>query len=109
MKNGALINEIESASAKAAKEGLYMFTLEQYRAKAAECGKLVKTSTGSNKKREFQRLEQSFSMLADNEQWLADNYQNTLRTPQQNRSRGAALAEEEKQSFGKSAEARRAK
>jgi len=73
-----------------------MYTLEQYRAKASECGELVKTSIGSNEKREFQRLEQSFNMLANNEQWLADNYQNTLRTPQQNRSSGAALAEEEK-------------
>jgi hypothetical protein len=63
-----------------------MFTPEQYRAKAAEYGELVRTSTGSDEKREFRTLEQSFSVLADNEQWLADNHQNTLRAPQQDRS-----------------------
>ena len=72
-----------------------MFTLEQYRAKAAEYGELVKTPTGSNEKRELQKLEQSLGVLVDNEQWLADNHQNTLRTPQQDRSNGASLAEEE--------------
>ena len=50
-----------------------MFTTKQYRAKAVEYGELVKTSTGPNQ-REFQQLEQRFTVLADNEQWLADNY-----------------------------------
>lgn len=47
-----------------------MFTLEQYRAKAAEYTELVV--------REFQRLEQSFTVLADNEQWRCDNQDQTV-------------------------------
>jgi len=43
-----------------------MFTTKQYRAKAVEYGELVKTSTGPNQ-REFQQLEQRFTVLADNE------------------------------------------
>ena len=77
------------------KKGFYMFMPEQYRAKALEYGELVKTSSSPNEKREFRELEQSFTVLADNEQWLADNHQNTVRAPEQDRSNGATLAEEE--------------
>ena len=69
-----------------------MFTTKQYRAKAVEYGELVKTSTGPNQ-REFQQLEQRFTVLADNEQWLADNYKNTVRAPEQDGSNN--LAEED--------------
>jgi len=55
-----------------------MSTSTQYRAKAIEYGELVKTSTGSDEKNKFQALQGSFTELADNEQWLADNYQMTL-------------------------------
>jgi hypothetical protein len=72
-----------------------MFTPQQYRAKAAEYGDLVKTSTGPNEKREFQELEKSFSVLADNEQWLVDNYNKTIHAPEQDLSNGVTLAEEE--------------
>ena len=72
-----------------------MFTPKQYRAKALEYGALVKTSSTPNQRREFQKLEQSFTVLADNEQWLEDNHQNTVRAPEQDRSSGATLAEEE--------------
>jgi hypothetical protein len=70
-----------------------MFTPNQYRAKAVEYGELVKTSTGPNQRREFQQLKQCFTVLADNEQWLADNYKNTVRAPERDRSND--LAEEE--------------
>jgi len=72
-----------------------MFTPKQYRAKAAEYGDLVKTSTGPNEKREFQELEKSYSVLADNEQWLLDNHKKTIHAPEQDRSNGVTLAEEE--------------
>src|SRR3954469_25100119 len=78
-----------------------MFTPEQYRAKAAEYGELIKTSIGSDQRREFQDLEKSFTMLADNEQWLADNYQHTVCVPEPNattittQAEVPALAEEE--------------
>jgi len=72
-----------------------MFTPRQYRAKADEYGELVKTSAGPNERREFQKLEQSFTVLADNEQWLADNHQKTVSAPQQDQSDGTVLAAEE--------------
>jgi hypothetical protein len=59
-----------------------MFKPAQYRAKASEYGELANTSTGSEQKRDFQKLEQRFAVLADNEQWLADNYQNTVHAEQ---------------------------
>ena len=53
-----------------------MFTPEQYREKAAEYSELAKQANAPNEVREFQKHEQSFTMLADNEQWLADNHDN---------------------------------
>jgi len=47
-----------------------MFTLEQYRAKAAEYSTLAKTANAPNEVREFQTLERSFTELADNQQWV---------------------------------------
>jgi hypothetical protein len=71
-----------------------MFKLSQYRSKAGEYGDLANTSAGLAERRSFRKLEQRFAVLADNEQWLADNYQNTVRTEQE-RSVGAPLADEE--------------
>jgi hypothetical protein len=54
-----------------------MFTPEQYRAESAEYTELAKQGNAPNapyEVREFQRHEQSFTVLADNEQWLADNH-----------------------------------
>ena len=48
----------------------------------------------TNQRRDFQKIEQSFTVLADNEQWLANNYQNSLRASEQDPN-GATLAEEE--------------
>jgi hypothetical protein len=58
-----------------------MFTPEQFRAKAAEYAELIKGSTGASQTRDFQALEQRFTSLADNEQWLADNYDKTVHAP----------------------------
>lgn len=55
-----------------------MFTPQQYRAKAAECGERLKVSTDTEEARELRDLERSFTTLADNEQWLADNYDRTV-------------------------------
>ena len=55
-----------------------MFTSEQYRAKAAEYTELVKTANTPDGVREFQKLAQSFTELADNEQWVADHRDQTL-------------------------------
>ena len=54
-----------------------MFTPEQYRAKAREYAEWAK-ATISPKNYEFKMLEQSFTTLADNEQWLAENHSKTV-------------------------------
>jgi hypothetical protein len=55
-----------------------MFTSEQYRAKATEYAKLVKIAISPNDACEFQRLERSFTELADNAQWISDNHEKTV-------------------------------
>ena len=55
-----------------------MFTSEQYRAKAAEFIELVKTANTPNEVCEFQKLAQSFTELADNQQWVTDHHDQTL-------------------------------
>lgn len=57
-----------------------MFTPERFRVKAAECGELAKTAIGQDDAHEFRQREKSLTMLADNEQWLADHYEQTVRT-----------------------------
>ena len=71
-----------------------MFTPGQYRKKAAGYGELVKSANGPVERREFQELEKSFTVLADNEQWLADNYDKTVRATAPD-FEGVALAQDE--------------
>jgi hypothetical protein len=56
-----------------------MFTPDQYRKKANDYGQLITTAVGRNEEREFRQLEKTFTVLADNEQWLADNHDKTVR------------------------------
>jgi len=74
-----------------------MFTPSQYRQKAFRYGELVKTASSSNERREFQVLEQSFTNLANNEQWLADNHDKTIRSTKCVQTSDANLAQEEEQ------------
>ena len=73
-----------------------MFTPQQYRAKAAEYTNLAKAAHKPAEVREFEALGLSFTTLADNEQWLADNHDHTVHAGQ---SEGAVdtgpVAEEE--------------
>jgi hypothetical protein len=55
-----------------------MFTTEQYRAKAREYAEWAKATISPKEAREFRMLEQSFTTLADNEQWLAENHDKTV-------------------------------
>lgn len=55
-----------------------MFTPEHFRAKAAKYAELARTANSSDDAREFQRRERSYTVLADNEQWLADHYDHTM-------------------------------
>ena len=57
-----------------------MFTPALYRAKAAKCSDLAKTANSSDEVRELRRRAQSFTVLADNEQWLADHHDQTVHT-----------------------------
>ena len=72
-----------------------MFTPEQFRAKAAEYAERVKGSTVADEKREFQALEKRFTALADNEQWLADNYDKTVQGPGGHPSTDLTIADDE--------------
>ena len=57
-----------------------MFTADQYRAKAAESAQSLKRTDVPSEIREFQRSKQSFNDLAQNEDWLADNFDKMIRS-----------------------------
>lgn len=59
-------------------KGLPMFTADQYRAKAIEYSNLTRSANGPNEVCEYQRLERSFTELADNAQWITDNPDKTI-------------------------------
>jgi hypothetical protein len=57
-----------------------MFSAEQYRAKAAEYTALLASMPRSpNETSEFRNLEQTYTTLADNEEWMAINIDKTVR------------------------------
>jgi hypothetical protein len=56
-----------------------MFTVEQFRAKAAESAELANNTEIPSEIREFQRSTESFRLLAQNEAWLADNFDKMIR------------------------------
>ena len=57
-----------------------MFTAEQYRAKAAKSAESLKHTDVPSEIRELQRSEQCFNALAQNEDWLADNFDKMIRS-----------------------------
>jgi hypothetical protein len=61
------------------RRGSFMFTAQQYRAKAAEYTALVKTARNADEEREFRKQEISFRTLADNSQWMIDNAEKIVR------------------------------
>ncbi|HXQ84451.1 MAG TPA: hypothetical protein VN769_10335 [Xanthobacteraceae bacterium] len=72
-----------------------MFTTQQYRAKAAEYGVLSKGSDDPSQIRKYQDSSDSFSSLADNEEWLADNFDKTLQVSDEKQPGHVTLAAEE--------------
>lgn len=56
-----------------------MSTAEQFRVKATECAELLKTTVAPDKVVELQRRKQSFTLLAQNEDWLARNSDKIIR------------------------------
>jgi hypothetical protein len=71
-----------------------MFTPKFYRAKAAEFGELAKTGD-PEESGEFRKRERSFTSLADNEEWLAHNFEKTLHGSEQEGEAGTLAATEE--------------
>ena len=74
-----------------------MFTAEQYRAKAAEFRALLtNTSRSPNETNELRDLEQTYTTLAENEEWMAVHLDKTMQR-RKNSDNRTALAEEEDQ------------
>ena len=57
-----------------------MFTPKQYRARADEYSELIKGTDKPGEIKEFQRLENSFTELADNGDWMANNLDKTVQS-----------------------------
>ena len=57
-----------------------MFTAEQFRAKAAESAESLKNTDVPSEIRELQRSKESFSLLAQNEDWLASNFDKIIKS-----------------------------
>ena len=72
-----------------------MSSSEQYRAKALEYGNLAGTSADASEKREYQKLQQKFAELADNDEWLTGHRKQTLHVADIEHSGGTFLATQE--------------
>jgi hypothetical protein len=72
-----------------------MFTTEQYRAKSDQCGELSKGSTDPSQIRKYRDSSDSFSSLANNEEWLANNFDKTLQASDEKQPGPVTLAAEE--------------
>ena len=57
-----------------------MFTADEFRAKAAQCTELLRNTIIPSEIRKHQRSKESFSLLARNEDWLADNFDKIIRS-----------------------------
>jgi hypothetical protein len=57
-----------------------MFTAKQFRAKAAESAESLKHTVVPSEIREFQRSIKSLNALAENEDWLANNFDKIIRS-----------------------------
>jgi|SRR6185437_7993272 len=57
-----------------------MFTAEQFRAKAAEYTAQIDKTAAPSELLHLRRLEKSFLSLAQNEEWLADDLDNIIRS-----------------------------
>jgi len=75
----------------------HMFTAEQYRAKAAEFNALLaNTPRSPNETSEFRKLAQTYTTLAENEEWMAVHLDRTIQR-RKHGDDGAALPEVEEQ------------
>ena len=58
-----------------------MFTPSQYRDQASVYRQRAKTAANASERREFSELGHSFTVLADNKQWLIDHHYKTVPAP----------------------------
>jgi hypothetical protein len=72
-----------------------MFTAKKYRAKSKEYGDLVKGSDDPGQIRKLQDSKDSFSSLADNEEWLANNFDKMVQVPAEEKPGHITLVAEE--------------
>jgi hypothetical protein len=85
----------EATQLGAKREISRMFKSKDYRARAAEFGELAKTGD-PEKSAEFRQRERSFTSLADNEEWLAHNFEKTLHASEQDGEAVGLAATEER-------------
>jgi len=79
-----------------AERACQMFTAEQLRAKAAEFRAfLTHTPRSPNETREFRDLEQTYTTLAENEEWMAVHIDKTIQRIKNYDNRTALVEEEE--------------
>ena len=57
-----------------------MFTADEFRAKAAQCAELLRNTIVPSEVREHQRSKDSFNLLAQNEDWLSNNFDKIIRS-----------------------------
>ncbi len=57
-----------------------MFSSKQYRAKAAEYQERGRNADAPNEILEFKNLERTFTEMADNEEWVVQNYNKLVHT-----------------------------
>jgi hypothetical protein len=73
-----------------------MFKSQQNRARATECGELVKGSTSADESRQFKAWRDGFVSLTNDERGFAPDSDDPVHIAEQDRPRGAALAAEER-------------
>ena len=57
-----------------------MFTAEQFRTKVAESAETIKNTDVPSEIRKIERSMEGYSLLAQNEDWLADNFDKMIRS-----------------------------
>ena len=62
-------------------KGVFMFSSKQYRTKAAEYQERGRKTDAPNEIREFKNLERTFTEMADNEEWVEQNYSKLMQHP----------------------------
>jgi hypothetical protein len=72
-----------------------MYNSKQYREKAVEYSRRAKTADTASERCEFDQRAKSFDALADNEQWLSDNHDKTVKASGTDSPDGNTLAAQE--------------